>query len=174
MKPVASLAGATLHVVSTREPGVLELQAGAELVSKLAIRQLSWMSGSMPATAEGFEGSWTFERSGLLRRRIVVRAKDSKAELAEYEKPLFRPRNGKLKLADGRVHVVRRAAEHSLQFVDDSGAGLFTIKPTIIVTPMAIELESGAARHPDLPWLLPLAAYIALALHMDLLHGTYG
>jgi len=29
MKPVASLDGRTLHVVSTREPGVLELQAGA-------------------------------------------------------------------------------------------------------------------------------------------------
>jgi len=166
MKPISAFAGSTLHVVSTHDVGVLEVQAGGELVAKLAIRQLGYVYGSITCTAECDQGSWMFQRSGQLRRRIGVRAKDAHADLAEYKPGVWNPWNGKLKHADGRGHVVSCSADR-LHVADDSGSKLFTIKSTWLVTPMAIELRLEAAHAPDLPWLVPFGAYLAVVRHMD-------
>ena len=141
-----------------------ELKFGDDLV---AVLRFPKVLGSA-AVAESGDGSWTFERLGVLKPNIVVHAVGSSEELGTYI-PKAWSGGGTLQLSDGRkAFLSTNAWKRTLRLESDTGETMMELKGRgFFRFSMDVVMFRVGARYPEFPWMMMLVAYRAVMMRRE-------
>ena len=165
MRRIAELAGRELRWT---QPSALrkeyELRAGDELVAVLRFPS----SFSSQAKAESAEGCWTFERVGFWRNKTVIRACGKQIPLAVFKNSRWGS-GGTLELSDGRSYPASTNFWHTeLEIRNEADELLLSLRSGGVARLSAtVAIHIGAARLPEVPWLVMLGCYLLVMMKAD-------
>ena len=165
MRRIAELAGRELK---WSQPSALrkeyELRAGDELAAVLRFPS----SFSSQATAESADGCWTFERVGFWRNKTVVRACGKQTPLAVFKNSRWGS-GGTLELPGGRRYPASANFWHTeLEIRNEAGESLLSLwSGGVVHLSATVAVHAGAARLPEVPWLVMLSCYLLVMMKAD-------
>ena len=141
-----------------------ELRFGGDIVGTLRFPKMM----STRAEAESGDGSWTFERVGFWKMRIIVRASGSTSELGSYRSNAWKG-GGVLELSDGRkFNVTRSVWKSTLEFQTEAGEPLVHIKNKgVFRISASVRMNRKVLQVPEFPWLVLLGLYLTIMARND-------
>ena len=165
MKTIAEFTG---HDFRWVQPNLLKREYELKVQDGVAARlKFSHTIGSS-ATGESQDGRWSFNRAGFWRRNVVVRELASGAELAIFNKNIWKG-GGTVVLTAGRKFLTTPNFWQSHYDIwSEDGQPLIHYRIGGIWRPSAATLiEPGAASLPELPWMTLLGWYLVLLMRQD-------
>jgi hypothetical protein len=141
-----------------------ELRFGDEVVGTLRFPKFL----SSFAEAETGDGRWTFQRVGFWKKRTMVRASESEAEVAIYVPNTWK-RGGTLDIETGGKIVIEASRwKGTIQFKSEAGESLADIKVRGVFRHTAsVQMYRKALQVAALPWMVPFGLYLFIMMQRD-------
>ena len=171
MMKIASLVGRELKWSQPKaRKKEFELHAGDELAATLRFESIL---GSL-ATAESGDGCWTFKRVGFFRTHLSIRhCDDDTHDIAVFRNKTWES-GGTLEMAGGSTFLASTNFwDTKLTFSTESKEPLVVFKTDGMIHLSAeVEIMPKAATLPELPLMMILGWYLAIAMMNDAMGGA--
>lgn len=166
MKRMIDCAGEPLH---WEQPNALyanyELRDSAHRVASLRLH-------CRTAKAKSADGAWRFTRSGYLRQMVIVRACADDTEMGRLVRSPWPWQQDELRLPDGRRLRTRSNFWQTwLSLCAEDGTDLIRCQRHLTLKMSGKVQMLAAATMPELPWLVCLGWYLAVAAEAESVFG---
>ncbi|MGB2869405.1 MAG: hypothetical protein WBD36_13200 [Bacteroidota bacterium] len=165
MKNVLAYSGRLLAWI---EPNIFkmyyELRSGDEVVATLQLKGVF----KSTAVGESGEGSWTFERRGVLRHTVTIQPEREGATPFEFKQTSWKG-SGTVELKNGTsVLLTRRVWSSAFEWTTSTGEQLVQFRMRGFFRRICeVEIRHKASYIQETPWLIMLAWYLTVMSRRD-------